>query len=65
MLCTTSELARPFMSTRDVDGYRFDREEIQDLAYDGCLAEEGRFDEHRSKEKHNVLRVRRRGEPSV
>jgi hypothetical protein len=63
-MCATCEQFHPFMSTRDVDGNRFDREEVQDIAYDGItLAERGRH-EHRSAEEHDMVRLRRgRGTP--
>jgi hypothetical protein len=35
MDCQTVEQLRPFQSTRDLDGARFDREVVQDIAYDG------------------------------
>lgn len=40
MDCHTIELLRPFQSTRDLDGIRTDREEVQDIAYDGMTVEE-------------------------
>lgn len=31
----TIDLLRPYQSTRDLDGIRTDREDVQDIAYDG------------------------------
>lgn len=31
----TIDLLRPYQSTRDPDGIRTDREDVQDIAYDG------------------------------
>lgn len=35
MPCSTCDRLYPWMSTRDADGLLTDREEIQDIAYDG------------------------------
>lgn len=40
MYCHTIDLLRPFQSTRDLDGIHTDREEVQDIAYDGMTVEE-------------------------
>lgn len=48
-MCATLEFLRPFASTINLDGVNTDREQVQDIAYDGDTADRKHRRNHMTK----------------